>query len=516
MEPREPLDRTHATAAAAFGSRPRSAAARWMRLILGLGVLVAAVFVAVYASRREKPDAAAAGHEHGAAAASNAAQPVMLTAEQARRIGVSYATVERGVLDQEVRTVGQVTFDETKVRTVTLKFDGWVETLFVDYTGRDVRAGEPLLSAYSPMLVAAEQELVLAAKLIRDVSGADSSTRAGARDLHAAARQRLLNWDVPVAELDRVERTGEVPKTLTLRAPYSGVIVDKLVLGGQRIMAGDPLYRVADLSVVWVEGEVFERDLALVHLGDAVDVDLQALIGATRKGRIVFLQPTVSADTRTMRVRVALDNANGQLKPGMYATVRIRGAGGVPVLHVPRSAVMSTGTRDLVFVQRTDGMLEPRAVGLGIATDDRVQIVKGLTAGETVVASATFLIDAESNLGSMLGGMAGMPGMDMTPPASGAKTAPSVPPGPAPASAPAKAPPPMGAMPGMDMSPPPKTPAKAPAKTPVKAAPKVKPGTMPAMPDMDMDMPMPSPAKAAPTAKPDGLSAMSSTTHDDR
>ncbi len=470
MEPREPLISTHAAAESPFGPRANRSTARGWRAAAGVALVGGAVMVAVYLSRGKAAPAAPAGHQHGAAAASAAAQPVMLTDEQARRIGVSYAAVERGVLQPEIRTVAQVTFDETKVRTITLKFDGWVETLFVDFTGREVHAGEPLLSAYSPMLVAAEQELVLAAKLTRDVGGADSATRAGARELYAAARQRLLNWDVPAAEVDRVERTGEVPKTLTLRAPSTGVVVDKFVLGGQRIMAGEPLYRVADLSVVWVEGEVFERDLALVRLGERVDVELQALPGSPRTGRIVFLQPTVNADTRTMRVRVALENSDHQLKPGMYATVRIRGAAGAAVLHVPRSAVLSTGKRDLVFVQRPDGMLEPRAVTLGLSTDDRVQIASGLAVGERVVASATFLVDAESNLGSMLGGMAGMPGMDMTPPSSTAKPVPGTSPSVVPKALP------MEDMPGMDMS----TPSKAPTTPPAKPAPTAKPGAMPA------------------------------------
>ena len=447
MQDREPQQPATAREEPAFGKRATGTGARWRGIAVGIGVVAVAVFVAIYASRRTKPDAAPAGHDHGAAAAgAGAGQPVMLTPEQSHRIGVSYATVLRSTLRPEVRTVAQVTFDETRVRTVTLKFDGWVDHLYVDYTGKEVRAGDPLLSTYSPMLVSAEQELVLAAKLLREVSGADSATQAGARELRSAARQRLLNWDVPAAEVDRVERTGDVQKTLLIRAPFTGAVVDKLVLGGQRVMAGEPLLRVADLSVVWVEGEVFERDMPLVRLGESVDVELEALPGQPRRGRIVFVQPTVSVNTRTLRVRVELPNANGQLKPGMYATVRIRGVEGAAVLNVPRSAVLSTGTRNLVFVQRADGMLEPRDVVPGISTDDRVEILSGVAAGETVVASATFLVDAESNLGSMLGGMAGMPGMDIAPPATGAKAVPVPAPAPAPAKAKRDS---MPAMPGM-------------------------------------------------------------------
>ena len=410
---------TNAQKDEAFGARkPGNWFSRWQAGVIAFGIIGAAVLVVLYTSRGKAPAAGSPGQQKGAAAPTATAQPVMLSPEQAHRIGVTYATVERGVLRQDVRTTAQVTFDETRVRAITLKFDGWVDKLFVDFTGRAVRAGEPLLSVYSPMLVAAEQELVLAAKLVREMSGADSSNRANAEGLHRAARQRLLNWDVPLAEIDRVEQSGDVQKTLMVRAPYGGVILEKKVLEGQRIMAGDPLYQLADLSVVWVEGEVFEQDLSLVKIGEPVEIEFKAWPGETRTGRIVFVQPTVDADTRTARIRVSLNNADGQLKPGMYATVKIRSMATTPVLHVPRSALLSTGQRDIVFVQRADGMLEPRDVVRGLVTDDRVEIKSGLRVGETVVASATFLIDAESNLGSMLGGMGGMPGMDMSPPAS--------------------------------------------------------------------------------------------------
>lgn len=205
---------------------------------------------------------------------------------------------------------------------------------------------------------------------------------------------------------------------------------------------------------------MFERDLPLVRLGELVEVELQALTGRPRNGRIVFLQPTVSTETRTVRVRVALANADGALKLGMYATVRIRGGDDTPLLHVPRSAVLSTGQRDIVFVRRDDGMLEPRDILRGISTDERVVIKQGLVVGETVVASATFLVDAESNHGSMLGGMGGMPGMDVSPPARDGKKPTGV------ASPPPtlkqKASPPMSDMPGMVMPAPVVKPTKAP------------------------------------------------------
>jgi RND family efflux transporter MFP subunit len=180
-------------------------------------------------------------------------------------------------------------------------------------------------------------------------------------------------------------------------------------------MAGDALYRVADLSDVWVEGEVFERDLSATRLGTAVRAEFDALPGEVRTGRVSYLYPTLNPETRTARIRVTLQNPGMRLKPGMYATIRIEGAAGEAV-SVPRSAVLSTGERTIVFVRRKDGMLEPREVKIGESTEDRTRIMSGVNVGETVVASATFLVDAESNLGSSLGGMGDMPGMDIAKP----------------------------------------------------------------------------------------------------
>lgn len=338
---------------------------------------------------------------------------VMLTPEAASRIGVTYAVVERGSLTAEVRTVGLVSYDETRVKTISPKIDGWVEQLFVSSTGQPVAENDPLLRIYSPMLVTAQEELLLAKKLVTDVAGGNAEAGRNAATLLAGARQRLRYWDIPDDVVARVEQTGEVQKTLTLRSPLTGVVVQKNVLSGQRIMAGDAVYQVADLHEVWLEGEVFERDLAATRIGQAVSADFAAMPGQSRAGRIVYIAPAVSPETRTTKIRVALTNHDMSLKPGMYATIRIHGTARTSILTVPRSAVLVTGQRVLVFVKGADEMLTPREVELGATTDDRVEIRRGVVAGETVVSSATFLVDAESNLGSALGAMAHMPGMDM-------------------------------------------------------------------------------------------------------
>jgi multidrug efflux pump subunit AcrA (membrane-fusion protein) len=342
--------------------------------------------------------------------------PVRLTSTEAQRIGVTYATATVGSLAREVRTVGQVTFDETRVRTIALKIDGFVDRLIVNATGQAVAAGQPLLTIYSPMLVSAQEELLLAKRLQSDVSAASSDTRRGADDLLSSARRRLAYWDVPSDEINDIERSGQVRKTLTLRAPVGGYVLEKSVIAGQKVMAGDALYKVADLSTLWVEGEVFEQDMSTVLLGASVTAEFAALPGEHRMGRITYMYPTLNAETRTVRVRVVLSNPNLTLKPGMYATIVIAGRARPNVLTVPRSAVLSTGERSIVFVREANGELTPREVALGTTNDDRVEVLRGLSAGATVVASATFLVDAESNLGKALGGMGNMPGMEMTTP----------------------------------------------------------------------------------------------------
>jgi Cu(I)/Ag(I) efflux system membrane fusion protein len=264
------------------------------------------------------------------------------------------------------------------------------------------------------MLVTAQEELLLAKKLAQDVAGGTSDAARGADELLRSARRRLTYWGIAEHDIERIEQTGEVQRALTLHSSVGGVVVEKSVLAGQKIMAGDALYRVADLSVIWVEGEVFEQDLALARVGLSAIAEFEALPGERFAGRIAYIYPTLNADTRSARVRVELANRGLRLKPGMYATLRFSGGSRADVLSLPRSAILSTGERSLVFVRRDDGQLEPREIRVGIASAERIQVLSGLAAGETVVASATFLVDAESNLGSALGGMGNMPGMDMT------------------------------------------------------------------------------------------------------
>lgn len=395
------------------------ARSRRLAALIGPVALVAAALVAAwYFTRGEAgPASEPTGHQHGATPAGDSARPVWLSEEDQRRIGVTFAQAEYAPLERTVRVVAQVTYDETRVVTVTPRFDGYVERLHADFTGRQVRAGEVLLELYSPMVAATAEELRVAARLADEVAGGSGESRESASRLVEAARQRLLAWNVPAEQVAHVEEHGASLTSVRVHAPTDGVILEKNVLAGQRVMEGEALYRIADLAVVWVEGEVFEQDLAAARVGQQVQAEFQALPGVSRSGRITYVYPTLSLETRTGRVRVALENPGLRLKPGMFATLRFPAAVSGPVLTIPRSAVLSTGERSLAFVRRPDGRFTPVEIVLGAQTEERVEVRRGLSPGDHVVASATFLVDAESNLGSLFGGMGDMPGMDLTAPA---------------------------------------------------------------------------------------------------
>jgi Cu(I)/Ag(I) efflux system membrane fusion protein len=418
--------------------------------LFAVPVILAGV-AAWWFTRGPAPAPAAAGHDHSAMVASAGGGPVAISAANAKRIGVTFATATHATLKRDVQLAGEVVVDETRIRAVTLKVDGVVERLHADYVGKVIQRGEPLLALYSPMLVSAQEELLVATRLQATLARGASDAAGSAGDLAASARRRLLNWDVDPADIEAIERHGMSHRTLTLRAQVSGTVIEKNVVGGQQVMAGQLLLRVADLTQVWVDGDVFEQDLPLVRIGQPVRVEFRALPDAPRTGRVVSFEPTLDQTTRTARIRVALANPGGQLRPGMFATLHLVAPQPAATLVVPRSAVLSTGERSLVFVRREDGRLEPRQVTIGLSDDTQVQILRGLAHGDVVVASATFLVDAESNLGVAMGGMGDMPGMDMTAPkALDSKGAPKQP-APADKATGAKAPT-MQDMPGMDHS----------------------------------------------------------------
>ena len=401
-----------------------------------LGMAVGAVWWATRAPRVAPSAAVSNQTAHGVmpgATPNDVPRSVELGTTDARRIGVTYAVATFAPVAREIRLVGEVSVDETRQSVVALKVDGFVERLWVDFTGRTVRRGEPMLALYSPMLVSAQEELLLALRLherlaeqgVSPVGDTDAVRRA--QSLAESARRRLRLWDVPDEAIQQLEATGEVQRTVTFAAPASGIVTEKNVVRGQQVMAGQPLLRLADLSNVWVEGAVFEQDLASVRVGQPVSAEFRSRPGASLPGRVSYVYSTLDPVTRTARVRAVLANPGGWLMPGMVATLRVVVPGLARTVSIPRSAVLTTGERSLVFVKGAAGKLQPHAVTLGASNDTRVEILSGLAAGDTIVASGTFLLDAESNLSTAMGGMGDMPGMDMGPPVAPGARAPAKP-----------------------------------------------------------------------------------------
>ena len=328
---------------------------------------------------------------------------VKISLSKVQKLGVQTEPVQRRTLTRAVRAVGTVQADERRLFIVNTKFDGWIEKLHVNATGQAVRRGEPLMEVYAPELVVVQQEYLLAWRSLQDVSGATREIRASASQLADAALQRLRNWDISDDQIRRLQREGKITRTLMLTSPADGVVLEKMAVAGMRFMAGDPLYRIADLSTVWLIADVYEQDLGAVQVGQNAKIAVNAYPGATFGGKVDFVYPTVMRDTRTGKVRIVIENADGRLKTDMYANVEFgTSAGGGEVLAVPSTAVIDSGARQVVLVERGAGTYEPREVKLGARADDFYEVRKGVTEGERVVVSANFLIDAESNLKAAL------------------------------------------------------------------------------------------------------------------
>jgi membrane fusion protein, copper/silver efflux system len=352
-------------------------------------------------------------HQMGAGGATDstggvAREPVSLTPAQERALGVVYTQVSRSPLETTVRTVGRIEASEARVSDVTPKIDGYVERLHVATTGEAVRRGQALLTLYAPDLVAAQEELLTALRLRDRLPPEAEPARQNADRMIEASRRRLAWWDIPDRQVARLVESGEVTKTLTLVSPVSGIVLEKPVIEGQRVRAGELLYRIADLSEVWVEGDVFEQDIQFVREGSIAHIEVAAYPGRHFMGEVSFVYPTVDAGSRTNQVRVSLPNPGLALKPGMFATIFFEVRIDDDAVVVPMEAVVVTGERNLVFVREPDGTLRPQEVVLGPEAGGRVEILQGLVAGEEIVASANFLVDAESRLAATGGAMPGM------------------------------------------------------------------------------------------------------------
>lgn len=351
-----------------------------------------------------------------------------ISAEKVQKLGVRSEPAAMRPLGQLVRANGRIEPDERRTYAITPKFEGYVERLHVNVTGQPVSRGQPLFEVYSPELVSAQREYAIALQGLRRLAGAGGDAAAGMQQLADASLARLRNWDVPPAQVEALRESGEPRRTMSFLSPVAGVVTEKKALQGMRFMPGDMLYQVTDLSAVWVIADVFEQDLAKMRVGARARVRIDAYPEKTFAGTVTYVYPTLKAETRTVPVRIELPNPGGLLKPAMYAQVELTAGSAVPVLTVPESAVIDSGTRRIVLVQRAEGRFEPREVKLGARGDGHVQVLDGVREGEQVVTSANFLIDAESNLKAAIGGL-GEAGAAAPPPSAPAVA--TVPPEPA-------------------------------------------------------------------------------------
>ena len=329
--------------------------------------------------------------------------PIQLSPQRMQSIGVQIGEVKYQTVNDEIRFYGDVQADERRLAYVQTRFSGWIRKLYADATGDFVRKDQPLFTIYSPDLVATEQEYLIAKKNQADMGQSSvTGVASGATSLFSAARDRLLQWEIPASEIAKLDATGKVITDLTINSPVSGYITEKNALPNMYVQPEMHLYTVSDLSDVWVLAQVFQNDAGKIKPGDRAEVTVDAYPGRVFTGRVDYLLPQVDTTTRTLPVRLVIPNPGLKLRPGMYVNVRLR----LPLgkqLVVPDSAVFHSGTRNLVFAYRGDGNIEPREVELGSRVGEQQIVAKGVHAGEQIVISANFLIDSEAQLQAAAG-----------------------------------------------------------------------------------------------------------------
>ena len=386
-------------------------------LVIGVALLAPTPFVAdddaqaagAPTAERAAPAAEGVRPEEGFARA-----PIRLDGIQQQAIGLTYGTVERRPLEQVIRTVGRLDYDERKLAEVTLKVEGYIGDLFVDYTGKPVRKGDPLFTIYSPELVTAQEEYLLAHETLGRLGGSNvPGALESARSLVRASRERLRLWDLTDQQVRALEESRKPELYQTIYSPISGVVIEKMAFKGHRTEPGMPLYRIADLSTIWVYADIYEYELPFVQVGQEARITLPYYPAEEWTARLTYVYPSIDPKTRTAKVRFELPNSGKhQLLPEMYGNVELHVPAGERVA-VPETAVLDSGRRQVVFVASTDGQLVPRDVKLGSRFDDYVEVLEGLSPGERVVTSANFLVDSESKLqaAESMMGMMGAIGM---------------------------------------------------------------------------------------------------------
>ncbi|HUW37816.1 MAG TPA: efflux RND transporter periplasmic adaptor subunit [Rhodocyclaceae bacterium] len=346
---------------------------------------------------------------------------IRISTAKVQKLGVKTEVAGLRSLDRVVRASGRIEPDERRIYDIAPRFEGYIERLLVNATGQPVRKGQPLFEVYSPELVSAQREYAIAARGVESLKGAGGEAQAGMQALADASLARLKNWDISAAQVKALAKSGEARRSLSFLSPVTGVVTEKKAQAGMRFMPGDTLYRVTDLSTVWVLADVFEQDIGSVRSGAQARIGIDAYPGKDFAGAVSYVYPTLNSQTRTVPVRIHLSNPGGLLKPGMFAQVELPVGSSAKLLAVPVSAVIDSGTRAIVLVQAGEGRFEPRPVKLGARSDDYVEVRDGLQAGERVVVAANFLIDAESNLQAAISGFSGASqgGKASTEPAAG-------------------------------------------------------------------------------------------------
>jgi len=368
-------------------------------------IAAALLFLPVAApAQHEGHSAPTASQQRPAAApAAPAEAPVVeIPLDKQQLLGVKTVAVSFRQIGKVIRTVGRVDYDERKLATVNMKYEGWIEKLYADYTGMQVRKGQPLAEVYSPELLATQQEFLNTLRWAKSSGEGKEGEMAGMlnRDAEAildAARQRLRLWDITDEQIKIIEETGKTVRTVTLVSPADGTVVQKNAVQGMRVMPGDQLFDIADLSSVWIISDIYENELPLINPGETARITLSSLPGREFSAKIEFVYPTLTDQARTVKVRLTVANPGGRLKPQMFTNVEIK-AGIGRRLAVPDDAVLDTGTRSIVYVDKGDGNFEPREVKLGLRADGYREVLSGLKNGEKVARSATFLIDSEAQL----------------------------------------------------------------------------------------------------------------------
>jgi Cu(I)/Ag(I) efflux system membrane fusion protein/cobalt-zinc-cadmium efflux system membrane fusion protein len=351
-------------------------------------------------------------------------------------MGVRTAKAEVRPLARSIRAVGIVNFDERRLAIVTTKINGWVDRLYVKVTGEPIRKGQALISIYSPELVATQKEYLLALKNLKTMEkGPFPELGDSAKRLVEASRRRLEYWDIPRRQIETLQKTGEVKKDLTLSSPANGIVIKRMVTQGQMVQAGMPLLEVADLSEVWIDGDIYEYELPWVKVGQHAEVTLAYIPGETFHGKVQYIYPYLKGATRTARVRLSFPNPGIKLKPEMYGQVYIHAPLPQPVVAVPSEAILDSGEKQLVFIALGKGQFEPREVKLGVEGDGSWrEVTSGLKGGEEVVTSAQFLLDSESRTREAVAKMlrsqqpAAEPGKETAPGAKPETPAPAAPP----------------------------------------------------------------------------------------